>query len=355
MLFGKSKYTALHDAAQNGHVDVAVLIENDADLNAVGGYFKETPLPRSSVRHVDVAKVLIRNGADLNSVDSNDVQRFTSQREGRVDVAKVLIQNGADMNAVTQTLKKTALFAAIEKGHIDIAKMLIHYGADVVVLRRLRFTTQLYGHVDVVKVLIQNGADVNAVEKLKQTALHWAAESRHVDAVKVLLRNSADVNTVDENKWTALHHAAATGHVDVQLTLLCFGAQIDEDSIQAFDGLFLGQMNDRLESLRAVHGMKANLLGREERRFMWNLAFSLAVSHRVVAFKVYYFIRSFITWNGFFMGPGYECGSDRHLVHVMIDGKNKFAMIHKKLLSPEGKSVSSSTPIKFTREPGLLD
>ena len=101
--------------------------------------------------------------------------------------------------------------------------------------------------------------------------------------------------------------AAKHGHAAVQLTLLCFGAQIDEDSIHAFDGLFLGQMNDRLESLRAVHGMKANLLGREERRFMWNLAYSLAVSHRVVAFKVYYFIRSFITWNGFFMGPGYEC------------------------------------------------
>ena len=67
-----------------------------------------------------------------------------------VDVAKVLLQNGADVNAV-ECNKQTALHIAAE-----------------------------YGHVDVAKVLLQNGADVNAVNVHTQ-ALHFAAWKGDVD------------------------------------------------------------------------------------------------------------------------------------------------------------------------------
>ena len=80
-------------------------------------------------------------------------QHFTwAAWHGHVDVVKVLIQNGADVNAVAVN-KWTALHFAAENGHVDVAK-----------------------------VLIQNGADVNAVHKDKRTALHIAAGSEgHVD------------------------------------------------------------------------------------------------------------------------------------------------------------------------------
>ena len=62
----------LHDAASNGHVDVAkVLIQNGADVNAVDEV-KRTPLHGAAEEgHVDVAKVLIQNGADVNAVDKD--------------------------------------------------------------------------------------------------------------------------------------------------------------------------------------------------------------------------------------------------------------------------------------------
>ena len=41
---------------------------------------------------------------------------------------------------------------------------------------------------------------------------------------------------------------------------------------------------------------------------MWNLAFSFTITYRVAAFKAYYAIRSFITFNGIFMGPDYDLG-----------------------------------------------
>ena len=43
---------------------------------------------------------------------------------------------------------------------------------------------------------------------------------------------------------------------------------------------------------------------------MWNLAFFFTIKHRVAAFKAYYAIRSFITFNGIFMGPGYDLGDE---------------------------------------------
>ena len=41
---------------------------------------------------------------------------------------------------------------------------------------------------------------------------------------------------------------------------------------------------------------------------MWNLAFYFTIKHREAAFKAYYAVRSFITFNGIFMGPGYDLG-----------------------------------------------
>ena len=51
-------------------------------------------------------------------------------------------------------------------------------------------------------------------------------------------------------------------------------------------------------------------MSNEEKRFMWNLAFSFTIQHRAAAFKAYYKIRSFITFHGIFMGPGYDVGDD---------------------------------------------
>jgi hypothetical protein len=54
---------------------------------------------------------------------------------------------------------------------------------------------------------------------------------------------------------------------------------------------------------------------------MWNLAFFFTIQHRVAAFKAYYSIRSFITFNGIFMGPGYDIGDesiwDRKIILVL--------------------------------------
>ena len=92
------------------------------------------------------------------------------------------------------------------------------------------------------------------------------------------------------------------------LKLLCLGAEIDEKALEVDDTRLLRPIHDHLQTLRDGKHITTNLLSNEEKRFMWNLAFVLARKHPVIARKTYYLARSFITYNGIFMGPGYDRG-----------------------------------------------
>ena len=149
---------------------------------------------------------------------------------------------------------------------------------------------------------------MNAVYEDNWTALHIAAEEGHVDVAKVLLQNDIDVNAVTKEKESALRIAARRRDNQFTLQLLCFGAEIDEQTIKKDKTKLLQPIESRLKFLRSGYRMGASLLSNEERRFMWNLAFSFTIAHRGAAFKAYYAIRSFITFHGIFMGPGYDIG-----------------------------------------------
>ena len=230
---------------------------------------------------------------------------------GHADVVKVLLESGANANAVDKG-KDTALHLAAGHGHVDVAKVLIQNGAKVNAVnfrgRTALHVAAKYEHADYVKLLIQNGADLNAVEEGKMTPLHFAALEGHADVAKVLLQNGADVNAVQSCEWTALHLAAMRKNTHSVLQLLCFGAEINEKAINEDLTTLLGPINDRLRTLREGNGMETTLMSDEEKRFMWNLAFSFTITHRVAAFKAYYAIRSYITFHGIFMGPGYDRG-----------------------------------------------
>ena len=141
--------------------------------------------------------------------------------------------------------------------------------------------------------------------------LHNAAEKGRVDLVPVLIQNGADVNAVDKDKQTALHDAAKKGHAVFALQLVCFGATIDDKMALEVDktGL-LGPINKRMNLLRAGKRIGTTLMSSEEREWMWNLAYSLTIQNPAAAFKVYYTIRSFITFHGIFMAKGYELGEE---------------------------------------------
>ena len=116
------------------------------------------------------------------------------------------------------------------------------------------------------------------------------------------------MNAVGRWKATALSNAARYGHVRCTLLLLCFGAEIDEQAIEEDKTELLRLIETRLKLLRDGNRMGTSLMSDEERRFMWNLGFVLAIKHPAIAFRTFHRIRVFVTFHGIFMGPGYDLG-----------------------------------------------
>ena len=104
--------------------------------------------------------------------------------------------------------------------------------------------------------------------------------------------------------------AAKNEHIRCVLQLICFGAEIDEEAIKEDKTELLRQIETSLKSFRDGNRMGTSLMSDEERRFMWNLGFVLAVKHPAIAFRTYQRIRSFVTFHGIFMGPGYDLGKE---------------------------------------------
>ena len=152
---------------------------------------------------------------------------------------------------------------------------------------------------------------MNAVEKDKWTALHYAGWNGHADAAKVLIQNGADVNAVSKDEGTALRIAAVKDNIPCTLQLLCFGAEIDEQTIEKDKTKLLRPIEGRLKSLRDGKRMEVSLMSEEERRYMWDLGFVLAVKYPAIAFTTFQRIRSFVTFHGIFMGPGFDLGAAR--------------------------------------------
>ena len=99
-----------------------MLLQNGGDINAVDKY-KYTALHDAAWEgHVDIVKVLIQNGADVDAVDEDtQMTLHTSSGQGHQDV-KVLLQNGADVHAVEREHEQTTLHYAACKDMLTLRK-----------------------------------------------------------------------------------------------------------------------------------------------------------------------------------------------------------------------------------------
>lgn len=207
--------TALMWATAQGHVDVArVLIEAGADLEARskvrsrlmytqapnGGAFDQGMVEQlggyspllfaASQGHVELARLLLSAGADVEGVAGNDASPLVvATHSGHSDLARLLLEQGADANAIGAGYN--ALHAAVLRGDLDTVAALLEHGANPDV--RLQRATP-----------VQRASEDWALKApLVSATPYWLAASfREPQIMRALEQGGADPLLTTEELWS---------------------------------------------------------------------------------------------------------------------------------------------------------
>jgi ankyrin repeat protein len=129
--FSNDGFAPLSLAVFFGHPEtVNTLLAAGADVNAASREsMKVTPLASAAAaKRIDIARVLIANGANVNAKAANDFSPLhDAAANGNLDLVKLLLEKGADINAKTND-GKTPLAYAQEHNRAEVAEFLQSHG-----------------------------------------------------------------------------------------------------------------------------------------------------------------------------------------------------------------------------------
>jgi ankyrin repeat protein len=216
--------------------DVEELIERGADVryrrehgyNALLDAIHGRDIRRDA-RLIDLLKLLIANGVDLNAVSSYAESGLrVLSRVGRFDAVRLLLDAGADR---TQ-LGWTTLMAAVALGSLGDVELELA-GADLEARdwwqRTAWLIALLTGDLRKAQLLFEHGVNPDAVGRCAQPALFYAVEGGSAAMVQWLMEIGADVDQMDQFGCTALMFAAEQDEIDSLDALIRAGADIDRD------------------------------------------------------------------------------------------------------------------------------
>jgi ankyrin repeat protein len=217
--------TALHVAAQGGHLDVVQFLIDEAKVDvSVVDDAGRTPLSLAiKGSYNEVAKALVKAGADPNRpyVDEEGVSHnllFDAIMVENVEFAELLIEHGATLYHVDEKHVSTLLQASHRGLSTVVAALLRQYAADVAAGKA--------------KENYLNEASSEGI-----TPLIAAASEGHVEVVKSLIAAGVNVEVKDADQTTALMAASARGHRAIVQELLTAGALVNEQNADGHTAL----------------------------------------------------------------------------------------------------------------------
>ena len=226
----------LYRGADWSYIDVEKVnrwIETGGDVNAKVG-LGDVPLVQQAIKkNVQIAQLLLDNGADANAKDNNGNTllhitvgvRIPTSTPLTLAQAQLLLDNGADVNTKDNN-GNTPLHKVISRTDLsfrgaiaELIQLLLDNGADVntkdnngnTPLNMVISRTDLSGRTtELIQLLLDNGADVNTKDNNGNTPLNMVISrtdlsGRTTELIQLLLDNGADVNTKDNNGNTPLN------------------------------------------------------------------------------------------------------------------------------------------------------
>lgn len=291
------RFTALHYAAHNGHVEVVKLLlaHRGIDTTLLDSA-KLTARERAATRgHQDVVRVFDQyNAGDIghsisiinnllrgdpenvimtiinnnraniafNAKDpnrGNSALHLAAKRDYRLVVGALLSYKAIDVNASNWWNAKP-LHIAAEVGHLQIVRMLLLASKIQPNARNRYQETPLHraaarGHRSVVEVLLANaGVDASLKGNGGYTALHYAAQIGSHQVVQAFVNNTTmTVNLQTHRDRTALYYAAWFGHSRVVQELLKYvGISLDLVDTSGNTPLHMAARYNRIDIARML-------------------------------------------------------------------------------------------------------
>lgn len=195
-------FAPLHLAVSNGQVDIVkLLISHGADVNTSDGN-GQTPLQlAASSIMIDVLNV---QGLEIDAVNNNgDTALISACKNGDCVIVNKLLCVGAHVNGITGSCTTPLCAACCYIYGYDVVEMLLEHGADVNT-RDVNGRTPLFvacsnGHDDTVNSLIKHGA------VLDENVQYGALKNHHVSTVYILIQAGAKINVKDSAGDSLLH------------------------------------------------------------------------------------------------------------------------------------------------------
>jgi len=167
---------------------------------------------------------MLAQGVDIESRDANGRSvLLLATHHNAINVARVLIDVGANVNAMDNITDSPFLYAGAE-GRLEILRMTLAHGADLSSVNRYGGTALIpaahHGHVETVRELLKTEIDIDHVNNLGWTALLEAiilgdGGPTYVEIVRLLIEAGADENISDENNVTPLAHAKSRSYTEI--------------------------------------------------------------------------------------------------------------------------------------------
>ena len=222
-------WSALSYAVNNGDIEIAkLLLTNKSKIKGELLLAIKSPIVES---RIDMMKLLIENGANINYADENEFTPLNIAIEtGDMELTKFLITNGANVNSLMPYGGVNLIGWAISENNMDLLQILIENGANVNNTNGDSWagtplmTASRLGLDNVVRILLSRNADINAVDMNGNTALHTAALNSQLSVVKLLLEKNPSLDIQNKVGNTALHLAVISGNIDIVGELVLKGA-----------------------------------------------------------------------------------------------------------------------------------